>query len=88
MAVDLKLERLKRATDNATVTPRELMDLIIDAMDGEGLGGELTRAIVIVETKKPDGTYGVESFRAGCTWYEEIALTELHKVRQIELWRG
>lgn len=86
-AVDLKLERIKREPDNANLTPRQLMDIVIDAMDVEGFDGEPSRAIVIIETKKPGGTYGIETFRAGCSRYEEIALSALHQATQIEQWR-
>lgn len=84
---DLKLERLKRVENNADVSPRDLMTLVIDAME-EGFDGAPSRAIVIIETKRADGTYGIETFRAGCSRYEEIALTALHHTTQIEKWRA
>lgn len=88
MAVaDLTIERLKRETDNTKVSVRDLLAAALHAVESGELEGEAARVLVLIEVVTPQGPNVMESFRAGCTRYEEIALLRLHEHRQIELWR-
>jgi hypothetical protein len=86
--VDMGLERTRRETDNAKLTPRELIALVAAELDNGELGGKPLRCVVIIETEKSDGNHGIETFRSGCSRYEEIALIALHSAKQLEDWRN
>jgi len=84
---DFRLERARREADNTRVGVAELLGLASAAIAAGELDGAPVRAIIIIETKKPDGSYGVEAFRCGCTRYEEVALLRLQETTVLEDWR-
>ncbi len=86
MVTDLSIERLRREGDNAKLSPRDLVTLIADYLDkGEG-DGKPVRMVAIIEFEHEERN-SVESFRSGCTRYEEVALLALHHAKQVEDWR-
>lgn len=83
---DIGIARLRQATDNKDISVRELLLLTLDSLDRGEIEGKPIRALVLIESDLGDGNV-IESYRSGCSRYEEIALIALHQARQIELWR-
>lgn len=83
-AVDLRLERIRRSEDNTKCDP---LDTLLVAHEELSAGSPIRKMVLIVETENPDGSIGLDSFRAGVTRYEEIALLRLQETSTMEKWR-
>jgi hypothetical protein len=82
---DLRLERIKKSADNTKCDP---LDTLLVAHEELSNGAPIRKMLLIVETENPDGTRGLDSFRAGVSRYEEIALLRLQEISTLEKWRS
>ena len=82
--VDLRFEREKASDNNAEVRPQSVVRMCLEDIENRE---DITRVLIIVESKLDDGDYDVEQYRAGCTRYEEVALLELAKDFTLQKWR-
>lgn len=83
---DLSIARLRQLDDNKKASVRDLLVLALDTLDRGEIEGTPIRAVLIIESEVGNRNQ-IESFRSGCSRYEEIGLLALHHARQIETWR-
>ena len=85
--VDFSYERDKREEDNALVDPINVLRMAIEKFEAAGV--KPTKIVVIAHVPVgDDGRFTGDSFRAGVSRYEEIAMLELHKDYLLRDWTG
>ncbi len=77
-AVNLGMERLRRAPDNTKITVEELLALALDDVR-KGEYNATKAIIVIVDEISDDGSSSVESYRCGMNRAEEMGWLEAAK---------
>jgi hypothetical protein len=85
--VDLRVERIRRTTSNRDADPLDVLRTVIDDYDGKPAAGRITKMIVLLEITEPDGTLAFERYLAGCSRYEDVAISTLGYFRAVEQWR-
>lgn len=88
--IDLTLAQLEREDDNVKVAPLDLLRLAErDLRADQARGVTLQRMIILVEVSEPGAEDNhLDTYRAGCTQYEEQALLALAADKHLRRWTG